>query len=142
MVAEPPSISYLPALYGAPSSEAFHSSSSAEYHHHSSDHDDYHYNSHPIGHQSSYGLNVDPHLLNKIKHALIEHENSESNVISPRYSPSHSYGVPSHSYGWPSAWKTSDIHFDSAWQSTPVAYYVGQKKSSSNNHGVPSQWHY
>lgn len=146
MVAEPPSVSYLPALYGAPewksASEAWQSSaSSSEYSHHSSDHDDYHYKSHPVGHQSSHGLNVDPNLLNKIKHALIEHENSESSsghAISSGYGvPSHSYGVPSHSHG------ISDIHFDSAWQSTPVAYYIGQKRSSqpSTNYGAP-QWHY
>lgn len=130
MIAEPPSISYLPALYGPPSFEASQSSFSSSEFHKSSHDNDYHYTSHPVGHQTSYGLNVDPHLLNKIKHVLIAHENSGSNVISPRYSPSSFYGVPS-------AWKTSDIHFDNAWQSTPVAYYLGQRKS----HDVP-QWHY
>lgn len=95
-----------------------------------------------VGHQPSEGIHLDSHLLHKIEHILVEHENSRGNnrVIS---APSHSYGVPQHSYGPPSHWSPSSrvvgINFGHLVQSVPVAQYLGTDRyASSYNTGYSS----
>lgn len=152
--AEPPSYSYLPPsnTYGAPS---ISSSYGAPSHGLSSYASGYtHYEQRPVGYSTSEGLHVDPHLLNKIKHVLIAHENSGSaggfgggHGGHGGHGISSTYGVPSPVYGVPSQhYRTTDLHFGDVWQSNAVAYYVGKESRGhgggggyvSQSYGVPA----
>jgi hypothetical protein len=85
----------------------------------------------------SEGYNLDPQLLNKIRHILIDHENSGSIKIVSK--PSSSYGVPQSTYGPPQGWTQSSrvvgLDFGHLSQSIPVAYYVGTDRYASNHGG-------
>lgn len=58
-----------------------------------------HYTSVPVGHQSSEGYHVDPHLLEKIKHIILKDE-IQNQAYSSSSSHGHGHGVSSH-YGPP-----------------------------------------
>ncbi|XP_061712737.1 peroxisomal membrane protein PEX13-like [Cydia pomonella] len=57
-----------------------------------------HYTSVPVGHQTSEGYHIDPHLLDKIKHIILKDE--IHNQAYQQSSSSHGHGVSSH-YGPP-----------------------------------------
>lgn len=85
------------------------------------------YISHPVGHQPSEGLHLDPNLLETIKRVLIAHENTAASATTV-YNPSSQYGAPSHHHHhhpWSS--QVSDINFGHLTQSIPVAYYLSHQ---------------
>ncbi|XP_049867576.1 uncharacterized protein LOC126367847 [Pectinophora gossypiella] len=59
-----------------------------------------HYSSVPVGHQTSEGYHVDPHLLEKIKHIILKDEIQNQAYQSASSSHGHGHGVSSH-YGPP-----------------------------------------
>jgi hypothetical protein len=97
-----------------------------------------------VGNIPSEGYNLDPHLLDEIKHVLIAHENEGKNSGSSGSSHgiSSTYGVPQSQYGPPSHWmkssKVVDLDFGHLQQSLPVAYYLGTDRYASKH--VGSGW--
>ncbi|KAL4709114.1 hypothetical protein ACJJTC_015653 [Scirpophaga incertulas] len=59
-----------------------------------------HYTPVPVGHQTSEGYNVDPHLLEKIRHIILKDEIQNQAYQSAASSHGHGHGVSSH-YGPP-----------------------------------------
>ncbi|XP_038215848.1 prisilkin-39-like [Zerene cesonia] len=59
-----------------------------------------HYSSVPVGHQSSEGYHIDPHLLDKIRHIILKDEIQNQAYQSSASSHGISHGISSH-YGPP-----------------------------------------
>lgn len=83
-----------------------------------------------VGHQTSEGIHIDPHLLHKIERVLVQHENAGASSLNV-HSPQVTYGVPQSTYGVPSHWSLSKvvgINFDHAHQSNQIAQYLGKAR--------------
>lgn len=81
-----------------------------------------------VTHQSAEGLDIDPHLLHKIKDILLAHEEREP---SRTYLPSPVYGVPNHGYD-----RVVGIEFAGIRPGIQVAHYhqSGYQQSSHHHH--------
>ncbi|XP_075970002.1 uncharacterized protein LOC142972619 [Anticarsia gemmatalis] len=115
-----------------------------------------HYTSVPVGHQTSEGYHVDPHLLSKIKHIILKDE-----IQNQAYSGGHGhgshgisshYGPPAPVYGVPHD-RIVGIELDHIQQAIQVAQYHqaeegyatgyagGYSGYSSGGHGFSSGGH-
>lgn len=72
------------------------------------------------------GLNVDPHLLHKIKSILIDHEIQEDSLRHHSHGPSPVYGVPTYDHG-----RVTGIHFGGIAPSIQVAQFHQQSHEYS-----------
>ncbi|XP_068630001.1 prisilkin-39-like [Battus philenor] len=114
-VAEPP-VGY---SYSAPSSLIYAGSS-----HGSPLSTGGHYTSVPVGHQTSEGYHIDPHLLGKIKHIILKDEiqNQAYQSASSGHGISSHYGAPAPVYGVPYE-RIVGIELDHIQQGIQVAQY-------------------
>lgn len=87
------------------------------------------------GHNIREGLDVDPHLLHKIKDILIDHEAQEEaqrgHGYSSHYSPSSAYGVPHYQQNH---YRVSGIEFGGIRPSIQVAHFHRQEYQAGHSH--------
>lgn len=87
------------------------------------------------GHNVREGLDVDPHLLHKIKDILIDHEAQEEaqrgHGYSSHYSPSSAYGVPHYQQNH---YRVSGIEFGGIRPSIQVAHFHRQEYQAGHSH--------
>lgn len=83
-----------------------------------------HYSSVPVGHQTSEGYHIDPHLLGKIKHIILKDEiqNQAYQSASSGHGISSHYGAPAPVYGVPHE-RIVGIELDHIQQGIQVAQY-------------------
>ncbi|OWR45503.1 prisilkin-39-like [Danaus plexippus] len=85
-----------------------------------------HYHSVPVGHQSSEGYHIDPHLLDKIKHIIlkdeIQNQAYQSSVGGHGHGISSHYGPPAPVYGVPHD-RIVGVELESLQQGIQVAQY-------------------
>ncbi|VVC91829.1 prisilkin-39-like [Leptidea sinapis] len=83
-----------------------------------------HYHSVPVGHQSSEGYHIDPHLLEKIRHIILKDEiqNQAYQSASSSHGISSHYGAPAPVYGVPHD-RVVGVELESLQQGIQVAQY-------------------
>lgn len=84
-----------------------------------------HYTSVPVGHQSSEGYHIDPHLLEKIRHIILKdeiHNQAYQSSASSGHGISSHYGPPAPVYGVPHD-RIVGVELESLQQGLQVAQY-------------------
>ncbi|XP_026747748.1 keratin, type I cytoskeletal 9-like isoform X1 [Trichoplusia ni] len=105
-----------------------------------------HYSSVPVGHQTSEGYHVDPHLLHKIKNIILKDEiqnqaYSSSSGHGHGHGISSHYGVPAPVYGVPQE-RIVGIELDHVQQAIQVAqYHQAEEGYASGYSGYSSGGH-
>lgn len=102
-----------------------------------------HYTPVPVGHQTSEGYHVDPHLLEKIKHIILKDEIQNQAYQSSSSSHGHGghgvsshYGPPAPVYGVPHYQeRIVGIELDHVQQGLQVAQYHQAEEGYSGGHG-------
>lgn len=99
-----------------------------------------HYTAVPVGHQTSEGYHVDPHLLEKIKHIILKDEiqNQAYSGSGSSHGSSHGisshYGPPAPVYGVPHD-RIVGIELDHVQQGLQVAQYHQAEEGYAGGHG-------
>lgn len=98
-----------------------------------------HYSSVPVGHQSSEGYHIDPHLLEKIRHIILKDE-IQNQAYQSSIGGGHGHGISSH-YGPPAPVygvphdRIVGVELESLQQGIQVAQYHQAQEDYSGGYG-------